>query len=29
MILKPLGLGSTAGRMIVPVVTTVWNWFLG
>jgi rubrerythrin len=29
MILKPLGLGPTAGRMIVPVVTSVWNWFLG
>ena len=28
MILKPLGLGPTAGRMIVPVVTSVWNWFL-
>lgn len=29
MILKPLGLRPTAGRMIVPVITTVWNWFLG
>lgn len=29
MILKPLGLGPAAGRIIVPVVTTAWNWFLG
>jgi len=29
MILKPLDLGPTAGRIIVPVVTSVWNWFLG
>lgn len=29
MILKPLGLGPTAGRVIVPVVTSAWNWFLG
>lgn len=29
MILKPLGFGPMAGRVIVPVVTSVWNWFIG
>jgi rubrerythrin len=29
MILKPLGLGPTAGRIVLPMVTSVWNWFLG
>jgi hypothetical protein len=29
MILKPLGFGPTTGRMIVPLVTSMWGLFLG
>jgi hypothetical protein len=28
MILKPLRLGPRTGRLIVPVTTSAWNWFL-